>query len=145
SFTLRAVTPKDVRSFRDGELRKGKSPMTANLAQRIVASALGAAVRMGYLSTNPALAVDRLATHEAKAQKETFTPEEISALLQAAPSDDWRGIILLAAFAGLRLGDAMRLRRGDVDLEAPAITFPPSKTPRHAEKLAPADAPRNRR
>src|SRR4029077_7387371 len=82
----------------------GKSPVTANLAHKTVAAALGAAVRMGYLPTNPALAVDRLATHEAKAQKETFTPEEISALLEAAPSDDWRGIILLAAFAGLRLG-----------------------------------------
>ena len=50
NLPLRAVTPKDVRSFRDAELRKGKSPVTANLAQRIVASALGAAVRMGYLA-----------------------------------------------------------------------------------------------
>jgi integrase len=116
NLPLRAVTPKDVRSFRDAELRQGKSPVTANLAQRIVASALGAAVRMGYITTNPASAVDYLATHEAKAQKETFTPEEISALLEAAPSRDWRGIILLAAFAGLRLGDAMRLRWGNLDL-----------------------------
>ena len=136
SLPLRAVTPKDVRSFRDAELRKGKSPVTANLAQRIVASALGAAVRMGYLTTNPASAVDYLATHEAKAQKETFTPEEISALLEAAPSDDWRGIILLAAFAGLRLGDAMRLRWGNVDLQAQAITFTPTKTARLGKKLA---------
>ena len=136
NLPLRAVTPKDVRSFRDGELRKGKSPVTANLAQKIVASALGAAVRMGYLATNPASAVDYLATHEAKAQKETFTPEEIAKLLEAAPSDDWRGIILLAAFAGLRLGDAMRLRWGNVDLQAQAITFTPSKTARLGKKLA---------
>ena len=59
---------------------------------KIVASALGAAVRMGYLTSNPASAVDCLPTHEAKAQKEVFTPEEISTLLAAAPSDDWRGI-----------------------------------------------------
>jgi integrase len=136
SLPLRAVTPKDVRSFRDAERGLGKSPVTANLAHKTVAAALGAAVRMGYIATNPALAVDRLATHEAKAQKETFTPEEISALLEAAPSDDWRGIILLAAFAGLRLGDAMRLRWGNVDLQAQAITFTPSKTARLGKKLA---------
>ena len=30
---------------------------------------------MGYIATNPASAVDYLPTHEAKAQKETFTPD----------------------------------------------------------------------
>ncbi len=109
--------------------------MTANLAQRIVASALGASVRLGYLSTNPSPAVDYLPTHEAKAQKSTFTSEEIAKLLEAAPSDDWRGIILLAAFAGLRLADAMRLRWGNVDLQAQALSFTPSKTSRLGKKL----------
>ena len=110
SLPLRAVTPKDVRSFRDAERKLGKSPVTANLAHKIIASALGAAVKMGYILTNPATAVDSLSTHEAKAQKEIFTLDEIARLLAAAPSDDWRGVILLAAFAGIRLGDALRLK-----------------------------------
>ena len=63
---------------------------------------------MGYIPINPAVAVDYLSTHEAKAQKGTFAPEEIAKLLEAAPSNDWRGVILLAAFAGMRLGDALR-------------------------------------
>jgi integrase len=132
---LRAVTPKDVRSFRDAERKLGKSSVTANLAHKIVASALGAAVKMGYIATNPASAVDYLPTHEAKAQKETFTPEEIATLLKAAPSNDWVGIILLGAFAGMRLGDALRLKWGNVDLQAGAITFTPSKTARLGKKL----------
>jgi hypothetical protein len=41
SLPLRAVTPKDVRSFRDAERKLGKSPVTANLAHKVVASALG--------------------------------------------------------------------------------------------------------
>jgi integrase len=94
-----------VRSFRDAERKLGKSPVTANLAHKTVAAALGAAVKVGYILTNPALAVDYLSTHEARAQKETFTPEEIAKLLEAAPSGDWRGVILLGAFAGMRLGD----------------------------------------
>jgi integrase len=109
--------------------------MTANLAHKIVASALGAAVKMGYIPTNPAIAVDYLPTHEAKAQKGTFTPEEITRLLEAAPSNDWRGVILLGAFAGMRLGDAVRLKWGNVDLQVGAITLTPSKTARLGKKL----------
>lgn len=136
NLPLRAVTPKDVRSFRDAERGLGKSPVTANLAHKTIAAALGAAVRIGYIATNPALAVDRLSTHEERAQKETFTPEEIAKLLQAAPSGDWRGVILLGAFAGMRLGDALRLKWGNVDLQGGAITFTPSKTARLGKKLA---------
>ena len=88
SLSLRAVTPKDVRSFRDAERKLGKSPVTANMAHKTVAAALGAAVKMGYIPTNPAVAVDYLSTHEAKAEKETFAPEEIAKLLEAAPSND---------------------------------------------------------
>ena len=135
NLPLRAVTPKDIRSFRDRERELGKSPVTANLAHKIVASALGAAVKMGYIATNPASAVDHLSTHEAKAQKETFTLEEIARLLEAAPSDDWQGVILLGALAGMRLGDALRLKWGNVDLQGGAITFTPSKTARLGKKL----------
>ena len=132
---LRAVTPKDVRSFRDAERALGKSPVTANMAHKTVAAALGAAVKMGYIPTNPAVAVDYLSTHEAKAEKETFAPDEIAKLLEAAPSNDWRGVILLAAFAGMRLGDALRLRWANVDLQANAINFKPSKTARLGKNL----------
>ena len=135
SLPLRAVTPKDVRSFRDAERGLGKSPVTVNLAHKIVTSALGAAVKMGYLLANPAVAVDYLSTHEAKVQKETFTSEEIAKLIDAAPSGDWRGVILLGAFAGMRLGDALRLKWGNVDLQASAIAFTPSKTARLGKRL----------
>jgi integrase len=87
----------------------------------------GIIMKMGYIPRNPALAVDHLPMHEAKAQKETFSPEEIAKLL-AVPSDDWQGVILLEALAGMR-------RWGNVDLQAGAITFTPSKTARLGKKL----------
>jgi integrase len=87
----------------------------------------GIIIKMGYIPRNPALAVDHLSMHEAKAQKETFSPEEIAKLL-AVPSDDWQGVILLGALAGMR-------RWGNVDLQAGAITFTPSKTARLGKKL----------
>ena len=118
--------------------------MTANLAHKIVASALGAAVRMGYIATNPALAVDHLSTHEAKAQKETFTPEEIATLLEAAPSDDWRGVILLAAFAGLRLGDALRSEMGQCRFAGAGDHLHALENREAREEACLAYAPRNR-
>ena len=132
---LRSVTPKDVRSFRDTERKLGKSPVTANLAHKVIASALDAARRQGFIEANPAHAVDYLSTHGSKAEKETFTQEEIAKLLEAAPTDDWRGVILLGTLAGMRLGDALRLKWGNVDLEAGGIAFTPAKTARLRKKL----------
>ena len=135
NLPLRAVTPKDVRSFRDAECKLGKSPVTANISHRTIASALGAAVRMGYIPSNPALAVDYLPTHQAKIEKGAFTSGEISRLAEAAPSADWQGVILLGAFAGMRLGDALRLKWGNIDLQDGMIAFTPSKTARIGKKL----------
>ncbi len=44
-------------------------------------------------------------------------------------------MILFGALAGIRLGDALRLRWGNVDLQAGGITFTPSKTARIGKKL----------
>ena len=133
---IRALTPKDIRSFRDSEIEAGKSPVTVNFAQKTIGSALLAAVRQGFIQTNPATAVDYLSTHEERGEKGTFSPDEIDKLLVAAPSVDWRGVILLGAYAGLRLGDALRLTWGCVDLPNKLIVLTPRKTARTGKKLA---------
>jgi len=135
NLSLRALTPKDIREFRDAEAGSGKSPMTVNLAHKIVSSALIAAFRQGYIEKNPATGVDFLPTHAERVEKEIFTGEEISAILAAAPSQDWRGVILLGALAGMRLGDALSLKWGDVDLQTGTIRFTPAKTARLGKKL----------
>ncbi len=66
---LRALTSKDVRSFRDAEIKTGKSPVTVNLTHKTIAGALFAAVRQGYILNNPAAAVDYLPTHEDRGEK----------------------------------------------------------------------------
>jgi integrase len=129
ALPLRAVTSKDVRSFRDAQVKLGKSPVTVNLAHKVVASALAAAKRQGYIGANPASGVDYLPTHSDKSHKETFSAEEIGRIYAAA-AGDWKGVVLLGAFAGMRLGDALRLRWSDVDLQAGSITYIPSKTAR---------------
>ena len=100
------------------------------------AGALGATVRMGYIGSNPAAGVDYLPKRAEKIEKGTFAPEEVSLLVDAAPSDDWKGVIRIGYYAGLRLGDALSIRWGDIDLQHCLMTFIPRKTARLGKKLA---------
>ena len=95
---LRALNPKDIRGFRDAETESGKSPVTVNLSHKTIAGALQAAVRQGFIQTNPAAAVDYLPTHEDRGEKGIFTPEEIAKLIESAASRDWKGVIRLGAY-----------------------------------------------
>lgn len=55
-----------------------------------------------------------------------FTLKEVSALLRESPSLDWEGVILLGAYAGLRLRDAANLTSDN--LEVGKIRLTPEKT-----------------
>lgn len=122
---LSALTAKDVQDFRDKELRAGKSNKTANMAVKTLRIALNLARRQGLLLTNPAEAVDQLTEHSA--ERGTFTVKEILQLLATA-DQEWRGMILLGACAGLRIADAARLTWAQIDLERKALRFKPQKT-----------------
>jgi integrase len=61
-------------------------------------------------------------------ERKPFTLDEVADLVSAAPSKEWHGLILVAAFTGLRLGDAAKLSWQSVDLAAKQITLIPSKT-----------------
>ena len=135
NLPLRAITPKDVRSFRDAETKLGKSPVTVNLAHKTIAGAMAAAVRMGYLDSNPAMAVGYLPTHQDRVEKTVFTPEDVTKLHAAAPSEDWKGVILVGYYSGLWLGDAIALKWGNVDLPNCMLTVTPKKTARLGKKL----------
>ena len=125
-LNLHHLTPKDVSSFRDKERAAGKSPKTANLAVKTISSGFHAALRQGYITSNPARALDSL-KHTA-AVKGMFTQDQVEALLAVAPPD-WRGAILFAFYTGARLQDVANMRWSAVDLGAKTIRFFPMKTP----------------
>lgn len=80
---------------------------------------LAAAVRMGYLESNPMDAVARPKVHRSKKPK--MSEDEIRALLLAIAEDpDMRLMIaiLLALFCGLRLGEITELMWSDLDWDA---------------------------
>jgi integrase len=79
------------------------------------------------VSYNPFTALEAIDTSDSLERK-PFTGEEVGKLLAAATTEEWRGLILVAAFTGLRLGDAARLRWSSVDLGEKRISLIPSKT-----------------
>ncbi len=141
---LEAVTTRDIRDFRDSLRARGRAAKTANHKLKALRSLFGDAVKQSALLQNPALAIKALAETDSVA-REPFTREEVAKLVKAATSEDWRGVILLGAFAGLRLGDAAALKAGNVDTGKCLIRFTPSKTrrkgtvveiPMHSELVA---------
>ncbi len=132
---LRSLTPKDIRTFRDSQREAGRAAVTTNFSHKTIASCLEAACRQGYIDKNPSQATGYLQTHREKIEKGIFTADEVRAILAAVPSQDWYGVILLAYFTGLRLGDCLSLEWINVDFQARAIRITPKKTARLGKSL----------
>jgi integrase len=118
--------------FRDKLKAEGRIAKTTNHYLKDLSSALGAAVKEGHLQRSPGENLELL-PEEDSMDREPLTFADIARLLEAAPSDDWRGVILLGAFGGLRLGDAAGITRACIDLEDRVIRFKPQKTQRKKE------------
>lgn len=130
---LAGITAADVTRFRDKQIADGLTPTSANLTVKTLRIPFNAARRRGLILTNPAEAVEMLPAEAG--ERQTFTREQIAALLAAADGE-WRGMILLGACQGLRLGDAARLTWANVDTARQSLTLTPQKTARSAKRRA---------
>ncbi len=122
---VQAITTGDVVRYRNSDLDKGKSPGTVRLNVVVLSTAFNAARRRGLIDRNPCEAVEHPPAQ--KAERQSFTREQVVALVAAAEGD-WRGAILTGFYTGARLGDIAALRWENVDLEKRVITFTPKKT-----------------
>lgn len=124
---LESVTMTDVRKWRELLQDEGRTGKTVNKYVKDVGAAFRAAIQEGLVNFNPCGALETLSTEDSLDRK-PFTVEEVAALLRAAPTVEWRGLILIASFTGLRLGDAAKLSWSSIDLQNGLITLIPSKT-----------------
>jgi integrase len=121
------VTPGDVAAFRDFRLKtEGVSVSTFILDLKALRCGFNLAKRQGLILHSPAETVDLPPVR--RIERATFSPQEISALLAAAPSKEWRVTILLGFFAGARLSDAVALRWDSVYLDKGQICYTQGKT-----------------
>ena len=124
SLTLSAIGSRDIETFRNSRLKEvGITTVKDDL--KIIRTAFNRARRQGMISTNPCEAVD-FPTGEAQV-REPFTVQEVTLLVQSAPKE-WKTTILLGFYAGLRLGDAVRLDWRSVEFEKGMLTFKAQKT-----------------
>ena len=121
------MTPQDVKSFRDLQVKEGKAETTADLALKTLRSLFNDARREGLISTNPAEAVVTFGTE--KEARDVFTHEQLCALMTKA-SPEWKTAILLAYYSGLRLRDAVSLTWENVNFELRQIRYFPRKSNR---------------
>jgi integrase len=98
--------------------RRGVKPSTVRLALAPVRALFATAVEEGVVRSNPTLGVRvaRPTVREADEEKaKALTPDELAALLEATP-EPHRLFLRFLAQTGLRIGEAIALRVGDVDL-----------------------------
>jgi integrase len=124
---LAQVTATDVEAFMHSEKKRGLSNGTANTAVQVLGIVFNHAWRKSIIGRNPVLAVDLLEPDPDK--RSPFTVEQVRSLLQVADVE-MRGLILLGFYCGMRIGDAGRLRWGNVDLENRLVIFQAEKTAR---------------
>ncbi len=118
---------REVQAFRAVQQADGKSARTCNLAMKIIGAAFNSARRQGFITSNPVEAMESLPSRSAA--RETFTPEQLAALLVAAPGE-WRAAIILGYYTGARLLDVAGMRWDAIDLPGKYIRYTPRKTGR---------------
>lgn len=127
---LRAVRPSEVRTWVVGLSGKGYAPSYVYALHARLSQLFADAVHDGVAAKNPC---SRKTAPAAEQRPYVATTEQVWALHDAMP-DHFKPVILLGAFAGLRVAEIAALRMVDVDFMrgviTPAIQYPdePLKT-----------------
>lgn len=114
---LPAITPTMVRQWHTG-LGPNRPTQRAH-AYSLLRSILATAVAEQALSTNPCV-IRGAGVARRRSKTEPATIEELDAIREAMP-DRLRLAVDLAAWCGLRQGEILELRRGDVDAKAGVV------------------------
>lgn len=133
---LNDISPLNVQDFinelakmhkhtaRGGVTDEYLAPSTIKMRLTVLQTVLSYAVKLGYLSQNPARA-DKLILPKADFKEvNIFSRDEVIRMLKAAENESlwFRTMINLAVYTGLRKGEIMALEYSDIDLSERKIT-----------------------
>lgn len=116
---LKNLTADAVRSW---YAAMGKdSPTARSHAYQLLHAVCATAVTDGLLPSNPCN-IPKVMTPKTKKQPVILEPGEVAALADAIPLPQFRVLVLVSAWCGLRWGEVSELRRGDVSADHSVIT-----------------------
>lgn len=110
---LASVSAHELESFRNAELKAGKTSGTADFALKVLNGVFEDARRKAIILHNPVQAVKPLSDGTSE-ERRPFTDAQVSALLAVADIE-WQGMILMAYHTGIRLNDAANLTRQNIE------------------------------
>ncbi len=116
---LSAIRPSDVTSYVKQLEREGLAPGSIRKVFNVLRSVMGAAVEDDLIRKNPCAGAKLAAA--APAEMRFLSPEEISGLVAEIP-DEYRALVLVAAYGGLRFGELAGLHVRDVDFLRRRVT-----------------------
>jgi integrase len=130
---LGEVTPGDADRYKLHLIGKKLAPMTVRKRLQFATMIFRAAVRRRLIAESPFADVSIKASMP---NRERFiTADETAKLLKACPNTDWRGIVALARYGGLRCpSEVLSLRWQDIDWDAGRIVVTSPKTEHHPGK-----------
>ena len=145
------LNSKEITGFRDHLVNRFTSG-TVNISLKILRSALAQAKRDGLIDVNEAERVTMIRVKAREQSRRPFTMGELKQIMNVA-NDEWRGLILMGLYTGLRLSDIATLTWANVDLQEQEIRVVSGKTDRqqilpiarvllkHLESLPSSDDP----
>ncbi len=143
---IRTIGPADADNFKrwlhearvdsKGKKRKALAPATVAKRVKVARAVFGKAVRWGLLTSNPFQYVT--AGSMANADRAFYVDRgTIGLILDRCPGDEWRAIIMLARYAGLRCpSEHAGLRWRDVNWEKGTLLVRSPKTAGHGDEHA---------
>ena len=128
---LSDITEGDADDFRHFLKRDGLSDATVNRCCGLAKTFFRAAVRHRLLPANPFQDLD--ASPKSNSTRQRFIDREvIDRVIEVAPDAEWRLLIALARYGGLRIpSEALSLKRQDVDFARERIRVTAPKTAHH--------------
>ncbi|MCP4711040.1 MAG: site-specific integrase [Planctomycetes bacterium] len=115
---LTEINTKMVEQYRQQRLFEGVKSTTINSELRTLSAGFGRAVSRGLISLNPLYGKrSQIFARESEPIIRTIEKQQFDRLLQACPTEAWKGISLMAYRAGLRQGEILWLQWADLDFK----------------------------
>jgi hypothetical protein len=121
NMAVAAIAPDSVRAWRVDLLGSGVSESAAAKAYRLLRAVLATAVDDRLIARNPCRI--RGAGDEKAAERPVLTIAQVFDLAAAMKNARYSALVLLTTFGSLRWGEAIALRRFDIDLRTGTVSI----------------------